>query len=586
MLSLSLRRAGSAGALVLFSLAAAAQESLPFPLEPVSDQGPDGALELLPNVERLSTLAALDSVVFEGVPLPGGRQIDLRLTRVPMPSISGVLVDGAPAELNATDLTVWRGRIDGSTGSEVMLGLSRYGSRGWISEAGEVVHLTCGPDENGDWSEAPCEMWTESALNAHGMQLENYCTELLPGEGNELRPVPVQERHDSEPTTIGLGSPTQLLCRIAIETDYQLFQEFGDLTAEQVYMQTLLAAISDRYLQQIQTRIEYPYLAFYTNNNDPWVTNDLDPEASSGALLGEFRSAWAGSPFPGDAHLAHLISGEGSGGVAYVGVLCSNNWGFAVSGSINGNVNFPVSQAPFNWDFIVIAHELGHNYGTSHTHNYCPPIDECPSEQYWGACQDERICINNGTIMSYCHTCSGGTGNITTFFHPEVVTVMRAGAENSCLPIDIQSTTFCDASDGSLSACPCGQGNPNSGCETAQSSGGVELDFVAQSSGVSNAATFVGMGFPATAAPAVVVIRSSEVEATPLIFGDGLRCVGTPVVRMSGRVAIGGSSTHTLGHGDFAGSGRFYYQLWYRNTPAMFCSPDAFNLSNGRTLDW
>ena len=172
--------AGSAGALVLFSLAAAAQESLPFPLEPVSDQGPDGALELLPNVERLSTLAALDSVVFEGVPLPGGRQIDLRLTRVPMPSISGVLVDGAPAELNATDLTVWRGRIDGSTGSEVMLGLSRYGSRGWISEADEVVHLTCGPDENGDWSEAPCEMWTESALNAHGMQLENYCTELLP----------------------------------------------------------------------------------------------------------------------------------------------------------------------------------------------------------------------------------------------------------------------------------------------------------------------------------------------------------------------------------------------------------------------
>ena len=35
--------------------------------------------------------------------------------------------------------------------------------------------------------------------------------------------------------------------------------------------------------------------------------------------------------------------------------------------------------------------------------------------------------------MSYCHLCSGGTGNITTYFHPTSATYMQAAAA-SCLP--------------------------------------------------------------------------------------------------------------------------------------------------------
>jgi hypothetical protein len=35
-----------------------------------------------------------------------------------------------------------------------------------------------------------------------------------------------------------------------------------------------------------------------------------------------------------------------------------------------------------------------------------------------------------------------------------------------------------------------------------------------------------------------------------------------------------------------AGTGTFYYQAWYRNTPTAYCTPAGFNLSNGRALDW
>ena len=81
------------------------------------------------------------------------------------------------------------------------------------------------------------------------------------------------------------------------------------------------------------------------------------------------------------------------------------------------------------------------------------------------------------------------------------------------------------------------------------------------------------------------MIRAPDLDVGgPAVFGDGVRCVAATVVRMSATFASGGSSVHTLGHG--AGPGDFFYQLWFRNLPAMFCTPDAFNASSGRALTW
>jgi len=150
------------------------------------------------------------------------------------------------------------------------------------------------------------------------------------------------------------------------------------------------------------------------------------------------------------------------------------------------------------------------------------------------------------------------------------------------------STSFCDAADGSLASCPCSNpGLPHSGCDIQQSTGGVSLSIAAQETSPANRATFAATGFPATSTPTAIVIRAPGLDgAGPVAFGDGLRCVGAPVVRLGAAFAQGGFSTHTFGHGTGPGAGTFYYQLWFRNTPAMFCTADAFNLSNGRSLDW
>jgi hypothetical protein len=156
--------------------------------------------------------------------------------------------------------------------------------------------------------------------------------------------------------------------------------------------------------------------------------------------------------------------------------------------------------------------------------------------------------------------------------------------------------SFCNAVDGSLAACPCANpGDPESGCDSpvpvmqgGGTTGGIRLDVVSQQTAPTNAAVVAGSGYPPASVPGVVVLRGDSLDsASPAIFGDGLRCVGTPLVRLGASQAVAGVSTHTFGHGTMTGSGSFYYQLWYRSQPPSYCDPVAdYNLSNGRTLTW
>jgi len=153
----------------------------------------------------------------------------------------------------------------------------------------------------------------------------------------------------------------------------------------------------------------------------------------------------------------------------------------------------------------------------------------------------------------------------------------------------LSGSSFCDDADGSLASCPCANaGAPDTGCDIQQGTGGVKLDFVAQQTAPLNRVTWSGTGFPATSSPTSIVIRAAGLDpASPVVFGDGLRCIGVPLVRLAATFAGGGTVSHTHGHNALVGSGSFYYQLWFRNTPVMFCDPAAaFNLSNGRILAW
>lgn len=114
----------------------------------------------------------------------------------------------------------------------------------------------------------------------------------------------------------------------------------------------------------------------------------------------------------------------------------------------------------------------------------------------------------------------------------------------------------------------------------------MKLDVTVQETTPLNRVTATCTGFPFNSSPAAIVIRASTLDATPIPFGDGLRCIGVPVVQLGATLAINGSSVHTFGHGTMIGGGTFYYQAWYRSLPSMYCTPDGFNMSSGRALVW
>ncbi|HEY1054220.1 MAG TPA: M12 family metallo-peptidase, partial [Emticicia sp.] len=124
--------------------------------------------------------------------------------------------------------------------------------------------------------------------------------------------------------------------------------------------------------------------------------------------------SYIGENFNG--HLAHLMSGRAlGGGKGEIDQLCNKGK------SISSRIDTIVVEVPtYSWSVNQIAHEIGHNIGSPHTHN-CGwpggPIDNCWYTESptggTGQCGSGPPPVNGGTIMSYCHL----TGHGINFAH-------------------------------------------------------------------------------------------------------------------------------------------------------------------------
>ncbi|MBK7875354.1 MAG: hypothetical protein IPJ77_06330 [Planctomycetes bacterium] len=163
----------------------------------------------------------------------------------------------------------------------------------------------------------------------------------------------------------------------------------------------------------------------------------------------------------------------------------------------------------------------------------------------------------------------------------------------TCAPVG-NGTPFCFG-DGTLAdhttPCPCGNnGAAGNGCANSVNSNGANLD--ASGSTVANDVSLIGTGMPAT----VSCIYLQGDGLTDATFGDGVRCAGGTLIRLRTRANVAGASafpdstdTITLSArgGVTPGSGvTRQYQTYYRNSAAIFCPPETFNVTNGRQIVW
>ncbi|MBI5364344.1 MAG: hypothetical protein HZA53_14285 [Planctomycetes bacterium] len=146
--------------------------------------------------------------------------------------------------------------------------------------------------------------------------------------------------------------------------------------------------------------------------------------------------------------------------------------------------------------------------------------------------------------------------------------------------------------DGVLSPCPCGNsGATGHGCASSLVAAGALL--ATSGSTAPDTLQLLGSSRPNTAS--VVYLQSTDVAASPYVFGDGLRCVDGNIRRLRATVCTAGACSvplfsdpllsvmsHTpVGSGIVAN-----YQLYYRNASASFCPPATFNASNAVRVVW
>ncbi len=389
------------------------------------DSVPEAAIEIdqpdRPQLlhDNLRHLAVGDVMLIEGVALTDEETVDLAVQRFDvLTGDANVIVSGAGGDrfMSRPDVVLLRGYIQDRPGTRVFLGASPTATNGFLQVDGEVHIISTGPhrEQAADQlavSIARARDLFADALPGPGCQTDVHDPKFTPN-GQPMHRAAARRGHSQ---SVARGSAPCRVIRMAIETDWQFTAIFGgDTNASAAYAMTLMAAVSEIFRNDLNISIVVPWLRVWSSDVDPYSAG------STGGRLGELRDEWVGNYDDIERELVHLLSGAGlGGGVAYLDVLCSYQWGYAVSANLGGSFPNPiVDNNHGNWDLMVTAHETGHNVGTGHTHDsYDPPIDNCGNGDVENNCEG----ADEGTIMSYCHTCPGGMSNININFHPGVV---------------------------------------------------------------------------------------------------------------------------------------------------------------------
>lgn len=248
---------------------------------------------------------------------------------------------------------------------------------------------------------------------------------------------------------------------VAVDTDNELLAlKFSDSTANATsYIASLVAGMNVIYERDLFVRLLQGHTILRLSSAaDPWSqpgcsawpASCLNTGGASSTQLSELSSYWSSNFAAVPRALTMLLSGKQSSsnsasGIAWVNALCSGSYGYSFSQV------FKFAGSTATNDVKLVAHELGHNFGSRHTHCYptaTTPVDSCYNAES-GCYSGTTSCptpftitpVNGGpvanvtgTLMSYCHILSGCSAS--PVFHPLTVDVIAPivdGKVGSCV---------------------------------------------------------------------------------------------------------------------------------------------------------
>ncbi|MBL0106984.1 MAG: T9SS type A sorting domain-containing protein [Ignavibacteria bacterium] len=321
-------------------------------------------------------------------------------------------------ELDLKDLAVsYKGYIEGMENSLVSLNFTENRVTGIIITGNDNYNIGSLKNKSGIETDEHI-LFRESYLKVKNDFMcgteDNLSTEYI----NEMRKTILKNINNDSPNDL-------YTAEIAIEIDYATYNTYGQsVTAATNYALALMSASSAIYMKEVNVKLVIPYLRV-------WTTTDPYPGTNSSAVLNQFRNEWNANQQSVQRTLVHMISRRSGnmGGIAFINTLCSGGstgYGYGFS-----NTDGPIQPLPtYSWDVMVVSHEMGHNFGSNHTHN-CGwvggAIDSCYAVE--GGCYSGPPVTRVGTIMSYCHL--NGSISLVQGFGPQPKALIRSRAENS-----------------------------------------------------------------------------------------------------------------------------------------------------------
>jgi len=256
---------------------------------------------------------------------------------------------------------------------------------------GRLEGFVQGPDGAEIWIErrradalVPLEdlHWVHEGVTG-GFSLENCGALDAPGDAEAVR--------ESGPQ-VNLGAGCLWVADLAFDTDHEYYSLHGSTTACAQHIEAVLNAVNFGYARDVLIRHEISDIIVRSSEPDPYSTPGTD------GLLDDFVNHWQTSQGSVVRDMAHLMTARPLSdnviGLAYVGVVCSQSWGYGWTWGANG----------LSSETSILGHELGHNWSAPHCLDteYCVwmcggchefgPITAQEIMEY----ADGRACLDNG----------------------------------------------------------------------------------------------------------------------------------------------------------------------------------------------
>jgi hypothetical protein len=356
--------------------------------------------------------------------------------------------EGGDQVLPAPKHAYFRGTLDGRPGSRAFLARLEDGStQGMVSVDGAVYLVGADPEEAKALG-GPLQLHRVDPVLLRSSQGEGFaCSEDKLAKTSGSATI-----RDFTGAGIGtglggsaaaVGTPvTQAAAhtaRVAVESDHEFYALFNSAATATTYIGNLLGYSSTIYTAELNTSLVVQSVSLWSTAADPWTQNDT--------LCGlmEFGKYWNQNHTAVSRTIAHFFSGKPSGGgVAWLNALCDSPFnsgaalscpalgsettpwggGYGFTGNLSGNFN--VNAPSVVWDILAVTHEIGHNFGSPHSHCYANiggnpnPIDQCYSQE--SGCYSGTTSLpgppgaGSGTIMSYCHLTRGSYSDVSLSF--------------------------------------------------------------------------------------------------------------------------------------------------------------------------